>query len=59
MKSVNVFEKGDEVYIKVEISNVSMDNGTIQYELKEPIGGNWLKHWFTADEIIKKEQVDG
>lgn len=59
MRSVEVFERGDEVYIKVEISNVVMNDGVIQYELKEPAGGNWLKHYFTAEELIKKEQING
>ena len=59
MKSVDVFEKGDEVFIKVEVSSVVMNDGKIQYEVKEPIGGNWLKHFFTADELVKKEQING
>ena len=59
MRSVEVFEKGDEVYIKAEITDVAIIDGQLQYELKEPIGGNWMKHWFAADELIKKEQIDG
>jgi len=52
MKQINVFDKGDEVYIKYEIDSLIFKNGTLYYKLKEPRNGTYLANAYTADELI-------
>lgn len=52
MREINIYEKGDEVYIKYEIDSLIFRNGTIYYKLKEPRNGTYLDNAYTADELI-------
>ena len=56
MKEINIYEKGDEVYIKYEIDSLIFRNGTIYYKLKEPKNGTYLDNAYTADELISVEK---
>lgn len=56
MKEINIYEKGDEVYIKYEIDSLIFRNGTIYYKLKEPKNGTYLDNAYTADELISAEK---
>ena len=56
MKEINIYEKGDEVYIKYEIDSLIFRNGTIYYKLKEPKNGKYLDNAYTADELISVEK---
>ena len=61
MREINIFEKGDEVYIKYEVDSLIFKNGTIYYKLKEPKNGTYLDNAYTSDELIevKKGEDDG
>ena len=52
MRQINIFEKGDAVYIKYEIDSLIFKNSTIYYKLKEPRNGTYLDNAYTADELI-------
>ena len=52
MREINIYEKGDEVYIKYEIDSLIFRNGTIYYKLKEPKNGTYLDNAYTAEELI-------
>jgi len=56
MKQINVFDKGDKVYIEYEIDSLIFKNGTIYYKLKEPKNGTYLSQAYTSDELIAVEK---
>lgn len=58
MKQINVFDKGDQVYIKYEVDSLIFKNGTIYYKLKEPNNGTYLGNAYTSEELIPvKDEV--
>lgn len=62
MREINIYEKGDEVYIKYEIDSLIFRNGTIYYKLKEPKNGTYLDNAYTSEELIsvnKDEEQNG
>ena len=52
MRQINVFDKGDRVYIEYEVDSLIFKNGTIYYKLKEPNNGTYLSNAYTSDELI-------
>lgn len=52
MKQINVFDRGDRVYIEYEVDSLIFKNGTIYYKLKEPKNGTYLNNAYTAEELI-------
>lgn len=60
MKQINVFDKGDRVYIEYEIDSLIFKNGELYYKLKEPVHGTYLGNAYTSEELIpaKKEGSD-
>ncbi len=61
MKQINVFDKGDRVYIEYEVDSLIFKNGTIYYKLKEPVNGTYLDNAYTAEELISvpiKEEAE-
>lgn len=59
MREINIFEKGDEVYIKYEVDSLIFKNGTIYYKLKEPKNGTYLDNAYTSDELIEVKKGEG
>lgn len=57
MKQINVFDKGDKVFIEYEIDSLIFKNGTLYYKLKEPKNGTYLSNAYTADELISAERI--
>lgn len=58
MKQINVYDKGDQVYIKYEVDSLIFKNGTIYYKLKNPANGTYLDNAYTVDELIAvKDEV--
>ena len=60
MRQINVFDKGDRVFIEYEVDSLLFRNGTIYYKLKEPNNGTYLDNAYTAQELIpvsKEEEV--
>ena len=60
MRQINIFDKGDEVYIKYEIDSLIFKNGQLYYKLKNPTTGTYLDNAYTADELVEvpKESTD-
>ena len=52
MRQINVFDKGDKVFIEYEVDSLIFRNGTIYYKLKEPKNGTYLENAYTAQELI-------
>lgn len=58
MREINIYEKGDEVYIKYEIDSLIFRNGTIYYKLREPKNGTYLDNAYTSDELISVDKSE-
>ena len=52
MKTVKMYEIGEEVVIKAKVTNITVENGDIKYSLKTEFSNNDVGHLFTDDEII-------
>ena len=52
MRQINVFDKGDKVYIEYEIDSLFFKQGELYYKLKEPKSGTYLNNAYTSDELI-------
>lgn len=52
MKTVEMFEKGEEVYIKMQITKVTLRGGVPEYELKDPKTGEFLDNMYTSERMI-------
>ena len=52
MREINIFEKGDKVYIEYEVDSLIFKNGTLYYKLKEPKNGTYLPNAYMSDELI-------
>ena len=52
MRQINVFDKGDKVYIEYEIDSLFFKNGELYYKLKEPKSGTYLGNAYTSEELI-------
>lgn len=59
MKQINVFDKGDRVFIEYEIDSLIFKNGTLYYKLKEPKNGTYLNNAYTSDELIPAMKTEG
>ena len=59
MKQINVFDKGDRVYLEYEVDSLIFKNGTLYYKLKEAKNGTYLVNAYTADELIPAESTKG
>lgn len=52
MKEVKMYEKGEEVLIKMQITKVTLEGGVPKYELKDPKTGEFLDELYTFDRMI-------
>ena len=53
MKTVEMYEVGEEVVIKAKVTQIEVENGEIKYHLKTDFANNDIAHMFTSDEIIR------
>ena len=51
MKTINLYEKGEEVLIKCVIEDISMDNGEILYSVKSTDTGKNMGVWFKDNQL--------
>ena len=49
MKTVNMFEMEEEVYVKATITNIIVERGEIKYQLKDQVTGKNYGYLFTSD----------
>ena len=52
MKTVDMYEIGEEVTIKAKVTNITVEDGVLKYNLKTEYANNDIGHLFTEDEII-------
>lgn len=52
MKTVDMYEIDEQVYIKAKITNIEVVNGEIKYKLKTDFANNDISHLFSANEIV-------
>ena len=52
MRQINIYDKGDKVYIEYEVDSLIFKNGQLYYKLKESRYGTYLDNAYTADELI-------
>jgi len=57
MKQINIFDKGDKVYIEYEVDSLIFKNGQLYYKLKESRYGTYLDNAYTAEELIAVPEV--
>ena len=52
MKQVPMYEKGEEVYIKMQITKVTLEGSTHKYELMDPKSGKFMDEQYTFERLI-------
>lgn len=52
MKTVDMYEIGEEVTIKAKVTNITVEDGVLKYSLKTEFANNDIGHLFTEDEIL-------
>ena len=59
MKTLNVYEKGDRVFIRGTVVAVDVDSGaTHKYKIKDDKSGMIFGTWYSADEIVGQKEED-
>ena len=51
MKTINLFEVGDEVMVKAVITAVTIEQGEIKYQIKNDITGRNYEHLFESEQL--------
>lgn len=57
MKTVNLFEKGEEVLVKGKVIDVAMDNGEIVYQVITVDNGKNMGIWLTDQQLMLANPV--
>lgn len=47
-----MYEKGEEVYIKMQITKVTLEGSTHKYELMDPKSGKFMDEQYTFERLI-------
>ena len=52
MRTVTMFDVGEEVMIKVEVADISVKKGEIKYTLKDPLTAKCFDYLYTDEQIV-------
>ena len=52
MKTIEMYEIGEEVIIKAKVTDIQVEGGELKYSLKTEFANNDVGHLFTNEEII-------
>ena len=52
MKTIDMYEVGEEVLIKATVTDIVVENGEIKYRIKAEHSNNDLDHKFTEHQLI-------
>ena len=52
MKTVDLYEVGEEIYVKGKISEVAMDNGDIVYQVTTIDNGKNMGIWLKDNQLV-------
>lgn len=58
MKNVNLYEVGDEVFVKAVVTAVTIEQGEIKYQIKNEITGRNYEHLFVNEQLFSSDKVD-
>ena len=53
MKVVDLYEVGDEVFVKAVVTAVTIEQGEIKYQIKNEITGRNYEHLFVNDQLFQ------
>ena len=56
MKTITMFEVGEDVLIRAKITDILVEHGEIKYKIKAEHSNNDLDHNFTEHQIIQYEK---
>lgn len=56
MRTVKMYDIGEEVMIKVEIADVCVKKGELKYSLKDPLTQKCFDYLYTEDQIYNIEK---
>lgn len=51
MKKIDLYEIGEEVYVKAIVTGMTIDQGEIKYHLKNEITGRNYDHLFSGEQL--------
>ena len=57
MKTISMYEMGEEVYIKAKVTDIVVENGEVKYKIKAEHSNNDLDHNFTEHQLIPKDNI--
>lgn len=57
MKTIDMYEVGEEVLIKATVTDIVVENGEIKYRIKAEHSNNDLDHKFTEHQLIPTTDV--
>lgn len=57
MKAINLFEVGEEVYVKAVVTGMTIDQGEIKYHLKNDVTGRNYDHLFRGDQLYPEDGI--
>ena len=55
MKTIDIYEIGEEVLIRAKVSDIIVENGEVKYRIKAEHSNNDLDHKFTDHQLIPYE----
>lgn len=55
MRSINLYEVGDEVMVKAVVTGVTIEQGEIKYQIQNEITGRNYEHLFVASQLFPTE----
>ena len=53
MKNVNLYEVGDEVFVKAVVTAVTIEQGEIKYQIQNEITGRNYEHLFVNEQLFQ------
>lgn len=56
MKNVNLYEVGDEVFVKAVVTAVTIEQGEIKYQIKNEITGRNYEHLFVNEQLFPSQE---
>ena len=58
MKTVKLYETGEEVLVKAKITEVAMDNGDIVYQVTTVDNGKNMNVWLKDEQLIPADNLE-
>lgn len=58
MKTVDIYEIGEEVLIRAKVTDIVVDKGEIKYKIKDEHSNNDLSHLYTDHQLIPYSDVN-